>query len=70
MFGGVFAALFLVSTGVVVWVGDRFAARLAPGSLVAPLLVAFAPYGAAVVALIPAALVAAPMALLRKADPT
>jgi hypothetical protein len=70
VFGGVFAALFLVATGVVVWMGDRLAARLAAGSLVAPLLVAFAPYGAAVVALVPAALLAAPMAFLRKADPT
>jgi hypothetical protein len=70
VFGGVFAALFLVATGILVWVGDRMAARLAPGSLVAPLLVAFAPYGAAVVALLPAAVLAAPIAALRRADPT
>ncbi len=70
MFGGVFAALFLVATGILVWLGDRFASRVAPGSLVAPLLVAFAPYGAAAVAVLPAALLAIPMAALRKADST
>ena len=70
VFAGIFAGLFFVATGVLVWVGDRFAARLAPGSLVAPLLVAFAPYGAAAVALVPAAILAAPVAALRKADPT
>ena len=69
-FGGVFAAVFLLATGILVWAGDRIAARLAPGSLVAPLLVAFAPYGAAALALVPAALLAAPFALLRKVDPT
>ena len=69
-FGGVFAAVFLVVTGILVWAGDRVAARLAPGSLVAPLLVAFAPYAAAVIAAGPAALLAAPFALLRKVDPT
>ena len=69
-FSGVFAALFLVATGVVVWVGDRMAARLAPGALVAPLLVAFAPYPAAALALLPAAVLAAPVAALRKANPS
>lgn len=69
-FSGVFAVLFLIATGAAVWVGDRVATRLAPGSLVAPLLVAFAPYAAAALALLPAALLAAPFALLRKVDPT
>jgi hypothetical protein len=69
-FSGVFAALFLVATGVVVWIGDRMAARLAPGALVAPLLVAFAPYPAAALALLPAAVLAAPVAALRKANPS
>jgi hypothetical protein len=69
-FSGVFAALFLVATGVVVWIGDRMAARLAPGALVAPLLVAFAPYPAAALALVPAAVLAAPVAALRKANPS
>jgi hypothetical protein len=69
-FGGLFAALFLVVTAIVVWAGDRVAARLAPGSTVAPLLVAFAPFAAAPIAAGPAALLAAPFALLRKVDPT
>ena len=69
-FGGVFAAVFLVVTAILVWAGDRVAARLAPGSTVAPLLVAFAPFAAAPIAAGPAALLAAPFALLRKVDPT
>ncbi len=69
-FSGVFAALFLVATGVVVWVGDRLANRMAPGALVAPLLVAFAPYPAAALALVPAAVLVAPVAALRRANPS
>jgi hypothetical protein len=69
-FEPVFAALFLIVTGAIVWAGDRIASRLAPGSLVAPLLVAFAPYAAAAVAWLPALVLAAPLALLRRADPT
>lgn len=69
-FGALFAALFLLATAIVVWAGDRLLARLAPGSLVAPLLVAFAPYAAAAIAVLPAAVLAAPFALLRKVDPT
>jgi len=69
-FSGVFAALFLVATGVVVWMGDRMAGRLAPGALVAPLLVAFAPFAAAVLAVVPAAVLAAPVAALRRVNPT
>ena len=63
-------ALFLIVTGVLVWAGDRIASRLAPGSLVAPLLVAFAPFAAAAIAWLPALVLAAPLALLRRADPT
>lgn len=69
-FGPVFATLFLFATAVLVWTGDRVASRLAPGSLVAPLLVAFAPYAGAVIALLPAVVLAAPLALLRRSDPT
>jgi hypothetical protein len=69
-FSGVFAALFLVATGVVVWMGDRLANRMAPGALVAPLLVAFAPYPAAAIALLPAAILAAPVAALKRANPS
>lgn len=69
-FSGVYAAVFLVATGLVVWMGDRLAGRLAPGALVAPLLVAFAPFAAAFLAIIPAAVLAAPVAALRRANPT
>jgi hypothetical protein len=69
-FSGVFAALFLVATGVVVWMGDRLAGRVAPGALIAPLLVAFAPYPAAALAILPAAVLAAPVAALRRANPS
>lgn len=70
-FEPVFATTFLVATAIVVWEGDRLASRLAPGALVAPLLVAFAPYAAAAAAVIPAAILAAPLVLiLRPMDPT
>ncbi|MEO8432793.1 MAG: hypothetical protein ABI592_14890 [Acidobacteriota bacterium] len=69
-FGALFAGLFLLATAIVVWAGDRLLARLAPGSLVAPLLVAFAPYAGAGICVLPAAVLAAPFALLRKVDPT
>ena len=66
-FAGVFSALFLVGTGALVVAGDRLAARYTPGAVVAPLLVAFAPFGGAVLALAPAALLAFPVAALRRA---
>lgn len=69
-FEPVFAATFLIVTALLVWEGDRLASRLAPGALVAPLLVAFVPYGAAALALVPAAILAAPLVLLRRSDPT
>ncbi|MDQ2870151.1 MAG: hypothetical protein M3S32_05370 [Acidobacteriota bacterium] len=70
-FEPVFAGTFLVVTAILVWEGDRLASRLAPGALVAPLLVAFAPYAAAAVAVVPAAILAAPLVLiLRPTDPT
>jgi hypothetical protein len=51
---------------VVLW-GDRLAARLAPGALLAPLLVALAPFVAGAAAMLPAAALAAPFAALRRA---
>jgi hypothetical protein len=68
-FGAAFPILFLVASVMLMWLGERLAARQAPGALVAPLLAAAAPFGAAVVALGPAALVAGPVALLLKAGP-
>jgi len=61
------AVACLVSSVVVMWFGERMALRQAPGTLVAPLLAALSPFVAAAVAVIPAAVVAGPMALLRKA---
>ena len=49
------------------WIGERSALKQAPGSLVAPLLAAIAPFAAAGLALVPAAAAAGPLVLLRKA---
>lgn len=65
-FAPTFAVLYLVATGPLVFVGEKMAARLAPGALVAPLLVAAAPFGAAAVAFLPAAILAGPLALVLK----
>jgi hypothetical protein len=61
-----FAVLFLAGSGALVFVGERTADRVAPGALVAPILVAVAPWAAAAVALPPAALLALPLAALRR----
>ncbi|MGH9315916.1 MAG: hypothetical protein ACRD1P_02255 [Thermoanaerobaculia bacterium] len=66
VFGAVFNILFLIATGVLVLVGDRTAGRLMPGTLVAPVLAAAAPFGAAVLAVLPAAILAAPLCALRR----
>ena len=65
-FGGIFAVLFLIASGIAVFQGERVAARIAPGALVAPLLVAFAPFAGAAAAAIPAAVLALPLALVRR----
>ena len=59
--------VYLPATLVLVIVGERLAARYAPGALVAPLLAALAPFLAAPAALLPAALIALPVAAIRKA---
>ena len=66
MFGPTFALLFLAASALSVFAGERAAGRLAPGALVAPVLAALAPFFAAVIAVVPAALLAAPLAVLRK----
>lgn len=66
-FGAAFPIVFLLSSVFVMWAAGRLAARQAPGSLVAPLLAAAAPFGAAAVALLPAVAAAGPIALVRKA---
>ncbi|HKA35310.1 MAG TPA: hypothetical protein VKH43_00725 [Thermoanaerobaculia bacterium] len=65
-FGGLFAVLFLIASGIAVFEGEKVAARVAPGSLVAPLLVAAAPFAGAAAAAIPAAVLALPLALVRR----
>jgi hypothetical protein len=69
MFSGTYAVLFLLTTGPLVFVGEKLATRLAAGALVAPILVAVAPFAAAAVALLPALVLAAPLALLSKMRP-
>ena len=65
-FAPVYNVLFLAVTGVMLTLGDRVAARHLAGTLVAPVLVAFAPFAAAAAAVLPAALLAAPIALVRR----
>jgi hypothetical protein len=66
MFGPTFALLFLAASALVVFEGERVAGRLAPGALVAPLLVGLAPFLAAAIAVVPAAALAAPLAAASK----
>jgi len=63
-----FPPLFFAASVVLFWVAERQALRQAPGSLVAPLLAAVAPFAAPVAALVPAAGLAAPIALLWRAS--
>jgi hypothetical protein len=67
-FAPIFNVLFLLASGVLVFVGDRLAGQYVPGTLVAPVLVAFTPFGAAAAAVVPAALLAAPAARLRRLE--
>lgn len=67
-FAPIFNIVFLLASGVLVFVGDRLAGKYVSGALVAPVLVAFAPFAAAVAALLPAALLAAPAFFLRRAE--
>ncbi len=63
----VFAILFLACSTVLVFVGERTAARIAPGALISPILVALAPWVAAALAVLPAALLAVPFAIIPRA---
>jgi hypothetical protein len=65
-FGPAFAVLFLIANAAIVFEGERAAIRLAPGALVAPVLVGLAPFAAAALAALPAALVAAPIAAAQR----
>ena len=68
-FGSSFPVLYLISSVLVLWWGERIALRQAPGTLVAPVLAALAPFAAGPLAVIPAAVVAGPLALFAKASP-
>ena len=65
-FAAAFPALFFAASVVLMMVVERLALRQAPGSLVAPVLAAAAPFAAGVVALVPALVAAAPLAFLWK----
>ena len=65
-FGAAFPALFLAASVTLLFVVERVALRQAPGSLVAPVLAAGAPFAAGGVALVPAAVAAGPLAFLWK----
>ncbi|MEP6995023.1 MAG: hypothetical protein ABI968_10920 [Acidobacteriota bacterium] len=67
-FAGAFPVLFLAGSVLVMWFGERLALRQAPGTLVAPLLAAVSPFASAALAVIPAAVVAGPLALLSRAS--
>lgn len=66
-FGAVFSVLFLLASATLVLWGDRVAGAYAPGAVLAPLIVALAPFAAGAAALPPAAALAAPIAALRRA---
>ena len=70
VFGPTFAVVFMVASALVVVAGERLAARVAPGALVAPVLVGFAPFAAAPIALIPAALLAVPLQAVHRRGET
>lgn len=66
IFAATYAVLFLAASGAIVLAGDSFAFRHAPDAVLAPLLVAVAPFVAAAAAVVPAALLAGPLAALRR----
>ncbi len=68
-FATTYPAFFLVGSAIVMWVAERAALRQAPGALVAPLIAAAAPFAGAVLAVVPAAALAGPVALLWKVSP-
>ena len=68
-FASAFPALFLVASALLMWFGEKAALRQAPGTLIAPLLAALVPFVAAAAALLPAAVLAGPLALLARMHP-
>ena len=66
-FAAVFSPLFLLATAALVFFGERAATRAAPGALIAPVLVALAPFAGGAAALGPAAVLALPLAAIKRA---
>jgi hypothetical protein len=64
-FASVYPVLFLLASGAAMWMGERVAMAQAPGTLVAPLLAAAAPFAGAGMAVLPAAVLAGPVAIFR-----
>jgi hypothetical protein len=64
-----FAVCFLAGTAMALFGAERLAKRVAPDTLVAPVIVAAAPFAGAAAALLPAALLAMPIALVRRRSP-
>ena len=65
-FGVSFPVVFLVASALFMWFAERVALRQAPGTLVAPLLAALSPFAGAALSVIPAALVAGPLAFFTR----
>ncbi|HEX9148622.1 MAG TPA: hypothetical protein VF958_05605 [Thermoanaerobaculia bacterium] len=67
-FRKIFPALYMITVAAIVLAGDRLARAYAPGALVGPVLVALTPFAAALFALVPALLFAAPAAVLMRME--
>jgi hypothetical protein len=67
-FRKVFPVLYLVTVASLVITGDRLARSYAPEALVGPVLVAVTPFASALVALVPALLLAAPAAAVMRME--
>lgn len=65
-YASTYPVVFLICSVVAMWIGERAVLRQAPGTLVAPLIAALAPFAGAALAAIPAAALAGPVALLQK----
>ena len=66
-FAALFPVLFLAASGALVLWADRALARAAPGAPLAPVVAAVAPFVAGGAALLPAAALAFPASVLRRA---
>jgi hypothetical protein len=67
-FRKIFPVLYLLTVAALVLAGDRLARVYAPGALVGPVLVALAPFAAALFALAPAVILAAPAAAIMRLE--